>query len=71
MTKNVFDLITAIVTGVEVIADGVFCFLGATGKMDAKIASAWAGSVTIIGGAVLGVCARFIPDGEQKKLAKK
>ena len=71
MTKNVFDLITAIVTGLEVIADGVFCFLGATGKMDAKIASAWAGSVTIIGGAVLGVCARFIPDGEQKKLAKK
>ena len=42
MTKNVFDLITAI-----------------------------AGSVTILGGAVLGICARFIPDGEQKKLEKK
>ena len=71
MTKNVFDLITAIVTGIEVIADGVFCFLGATGKLDAKTATAWAGAVTIIGGAVLGVCARFIPEGEQKKLAKK
>lgn len=71
MTKNVFDLITAIVTGIEIIADGIFVYLGATGKMDAKVASAWAGSVTIIGGAVLGVCARFIPDGEQKKLEKK
>ncbi len=70
MTKNVFDLITAIVTGIEVIADGVFTYLGATGKLDAKTAIAWAGSVTIIGGAVLGVCARFIPEGEQKKLAK-
>ena len=69
MTKNVFDLITAIVTGIEVIADGVFTYLGATGKLDAKTAIAWAGSVTIIG-AVLGVCARFIPEGEQKKLAK-
>ena len=71
MTKNVFDLITAIVTGLEIIADGIFVYLGATGKMDAKVATAWAGSVTIIGGAVLGVCARFIPEGEQKKLAKK
>ena len=71
MTKNVFDLITAIVTGVEIIADGIFVYLGATGKMDVKAATAWAGSVTIIGGAVLGVCARFIPEGEQKKLAKK
>ena len=71
MTKNVFDLITAIVTGVEVIADGIFTYLGATGKMDAKTAIAWAGSVTIIGGAVLGVCARFIPEAEQKKLEKK
>ena len=71
MTKNVFDLITAIVTGVEVIADGIFTYLGATGKMDAKTAIAWAGSVTIIGGAVLGVCARFIPEAEQKKLENK
>ena len=71
MTKNVFDLITAIVTGLEIIADGVFVFLGATGKMDAKTASACAGSVTIVGGAVLGVCARFIPEAEQKKLEKK
>ena len=71
MTKNVFDLITAIISAVEIAADGVFTYLGATGKLDAKIATAWAGSVTIIGGAVLGVCARFIPEGEQKKLAKK
>ena len=71
MTKNVFDLITAIVTGIEIIADGIFVYLGSTGKLDGKTATAWAGSVTIIGGAVLGVCARFIPDGEQKKLEKK
>ena len=55
----------------EIAADGIFTFLAATGKMDAKTAVACAGSVTIIGGAVLGVCARFIPEGEQKKLAKK
>ncbi len=30
MTKNVFDLITAIVTGIEIIADGVFVYLGST-----------------------------------------
>lgn len=71
MTKNVFDLITAIVTGLEIIADGIFVYLGSTGKLDAKTATAWAGSVTIIGGAVLGVCARFIPEAEQKKLEKK
>lgn len=40
MTKNVFVLITAIVTGIEVIADGVFTYLGATGKLDAKTAIA-------------------------------
>ena len=62
MTKNVFDLITAIVTGLEVIADGIFAYLGVTGKLDPKVSTAWAGSVTIIGGAVLGVCARFIKD---------
>ena len=71
MTKNVFDLITAIVTGLEVIADGVCVYLGATGKLDKATASAIASSVTIVGGAVLGVCARWIPDGEQKKLANK
>ena len=71
MTKNVFDLITAIVTGIEIIADGIFVYLGSTGKLDVKTATALAGSVTIIGGAVLGVFARFIPEGEQKKLAKK
>lgn len=71
MTKNVFDLITAIVTGLEVISDGICVYLGATGKLDKVTASCIASSVTIIGGAVLGVCARWIPEGEQKKLAKK
>jgi hypothetical protein len=71
MTKNVFDLITAIVSAVEIAADGIFTYMAATGKLDAETAVAWAGFVTIIGGAVLGVCARFIPEGEQKKLAKK
>ena len=55
MTKNVFDLITAIVTGLEVIADGVCVYLGVTGKLDKATASAIASSVTIVGGAVLGV----------------
>ena len=66
MTKNVFDLITAIITGLEVIADGVFVFLGATGKLDAKTATAIGGSVTIGGNAVLGICARFIKEEEKK-----
>jgi len=67
MSKNVFDLVTAIVTGLEVIADGVCVFLGSTGKIDAKTATAIGGSVTIVGGAVLGVCARFITDNVTKK----
>jgi len=71
MTKNVFDLVTAIVTGLEVISDGIFAYLGVTGKLDPKVATAIAGSVTIAGGAVLAICARFIPEAEQKKLAKK
>ena len=71
MTKNVFDLITAIVTGLEVIVDGICVYLGATGKVDKQIASTIAGCFTIAGGAVLGICARWIPEGEQKKLEKK
>ena len=67
MSENIYDLIVGIVTGVEVIADAVFVFLGATGKMDLKISTAWAGSVTIIGGAILGVCARFIDDTKKAK----
>ena len=39
MSKNVFDLITAVVTGLEVIADGIFAYLGVTGRMDAKSAT--------------------------------
>ena len=62
MTKNIFDLITAIVTGLEVVADGIFAYLGVTGKMDAKTATAIAGSITIGGNAVLGICARFIKE---------
>lgn len=62
MTKNVFDLVTAIVTGIEVIADGIFVFLGATGRIDAKLATAIGGSVTIVGNAALAVCARFIKE---------
>lgn len=65
MTKNVFDLVTAIVTGLEVIADGIFAFFGVTGRMDAKLATAIAGSITIGGNAVLAICARFIKDKEQ------
>ena len=63
MTKNIYDLIVAIVGGLEVIADGVFAYLGVTGAIDAKISTSIAGSVTIVGSAVLAVCARFIKDG--------
>lgn len=66
MTKNVFDLVTAIVTGLEVVADGIFAYLGVTGVIDAKVATAIAGSVTIGGNAVLGICARFIKEEEKK-----
>ena len=67
MSKNLYDLIVAVVTGLEVISDGVFVYLGVTGRMDARTATTWGGSVTIIGNAVLGVCARFIKDGIEKK----
>ena len=67
MTKNIFDLVTAIVTGIEVIADGIFVFLGATGKIDAKLATAIGGSVTVVGNAALAVCARFIKETEKKE----
>lgn len=67
MTKNVYDLIVAIVTGLEVIGEGVCTFLGVTGKIDAKIATAIGGSITIVGGAVLGVCARFIKEAQIEK----
>lgn len=67
MSKNFYDLLVGIVTGIEVLAEAIFVFLGATGKMDLKVSTAWAGSVTIIGGAVLGVCARFIDDTKAKK----
>lgn len=65
MSKNIFDLVTAIVTGLEVVADGIFAYLGVTGKMDPKTATAIAGSVTIGGNAVLGICARFIKEEEK------
>ena len=70
MSKNLYDLIVGLVTAAEVAADAIFVYLGVTGKMDAKAATAWGGSVTIIGNAVLGVCARFIKD-EVKKVSKK
>ena len=60
-----YDLIVAVVTGLEVIADGIFVFLGATGSMDLKMAAACGGSVTIVGNAVLGVCSRFIKETEK------
>ena len=70
MSKNLYDLIVGLVTAAEVAADAIFVYLGATGKMDLKTATAWGGSVTIIGNAALGVCARFIKE-DVKKVAKK
>lgn len=67
MSKNIYDLIVAIVTGLEVIGEGICTFLGVTGKLDAKTATAIGGSITIVGGAVLGVCARFIDETKSKK----
>lgn len=67
MTKNVYDLIVAIVGGVEVIADGVFAYLGVTGTLDPKVSTSIAGSVTIAGSAVLAICSRFIKDAEITK----
>lgn len=60
MSKNVFDLIAGIIGGVEIIADAVFVYLAATGTLDAKSASAWAGSVTVAGTAAIEICSRFI-----------
>lgn len=67
MSKNVYDLIVAIVTGLEVISGGVCVFLGVTGKIDGKTAAGLESSVTIVGNAVLGVCARFIKESVEKK----
>ena len=67
MSKNIYDLIVAIVTGLEVIGEGICTFLGVTGKLDAKTATAIGGSITIVGGAVLGVCARFNNKTKSKK----
>ena len=71
MTMNVYDLIAGIVSVVEGLIGTLCTYFAATGKIDAKTAIAITDSAIIIGGAVLGVCARFIPEGEQKKLAKK
>lgn len=70
MTKNFYDLLVGIITAIEGVI-GSFCvYFGATGKIDAKTALAISDSAVIVGGAVLGVCARFIPDAEQKKEKK-
>lgn len=62
MTKNFYDLLVGIVTAIEGICGSVCVYLGVTGKIDGKTAGAISDSALIIGGAVLGVCARFITD---------
>ena len=71
MTKNVFDLIAGIVAVVEGLVGTLCTYFASIGKLDVKTAIAISDSAIVIGGAVLGVCARFVPDGEQKKLEKK
>ena len=71
MTKNVFDLIAGIVAVVEGLVGTLCTYFASTGKLDVKTAIAISDSAIVIGGAVLGVCARFVPEGEQKKLEKK
>ena len=62
MTKNFYDLLVGIVTAIEGVTGSICVYLGVTGKIDGKTAGAITDSALIIGGAVLGVCARFITD---------
>lgn len=67
MTKNFYDLLVGIVSAVEGVI-GSFCvYFGVTGKIDGKTAVAIADSAVVIGGAVLGVCVRFVKDGTIEK----
>ena len=71
MTKNFYDLLVGIVTAVEGLI-GSFCiYFGVTGKIDGKTAAAIADSAVVVGGAVLGVCARFIKEDVTKKKTEK
>lgn len=67
MSKNFYDLLVGIVTAVEGVVGAVCVYFASTGKLDAKTAGAVSESAIIVGGAVLGVCARFIKDKETKK----
>ena len=69
MTKNLYDLIVGISVAVNGLADTLSIYLLATGKIDGKTAAIIT-DVTVTG-LVLGICSRYIPEGEQKKLAKK
>lgn len=53
------------------LADTISIYLLATGKIDGKTAAIITDVTVTITGLVLSICARYIPEGEKKKLAKK
>lgn len=71
MTKNLYDLLVGISVAINGLADTISIYLLATGKIDGKTAAIVTDVTLTITGLILGICARYIPEGEQKKLAKK
>ena len=71
MTKNLYDLLVGISVAINGLADTISIYLLAVGKVDGKTAGLIADTTVAVTGVILGICARFIPEGEQKKLAKK
>ena len=71
MTKNLYDLLVGISIAINGLADTISIYLLATGKIDGKTAAIITDVTVTITGLILGICARYIPEGKQKKLAKK
>lgn len=71
MTKNLYDLLVGISVALNGLADTISIYLLATGKIDGKTAAIITDVTVTVTGLVLGICSRYIPEGEQKKLAKK
>lgn len=71
MTKNLYDLLVGISVALNGLADTISIYLLAIGKIDGKTAAIITDVTVTVTGLVLGICARYIPEGEKKKLAKK
>jgi|WetSurMetagenome_2_1015567.scaffolds.fasta_scaffold69380_5 hypothetical protein len=63
MKKATYNLIATMTGAIEAAAIGVITYLAATGVMkSATMVAAITGSISIIGSAIIGVCAKFVTD---------